>query len=101
MGDRSGHDPSRPARRAQTVGECARSAERDLLRAVDRLSMEGTPQGSAAEEHGATTYLELWNWDGTLEHIHHALYVAVREGICTMSEMFHFAEVTASRGRPG
>ena len=23
-------------------------------------------------------YLELWNWDGTLEHIHHALYVAVR-----------------------
>ena len=24
-------------------------------------------------------YLELWNWDGTLEHIHHALYVAVRE----------------------
>ena len=24
-------------------------------------------------------YLELWNWDGTLEHIHHALYVPVRE----------------------
>src|ERR1700750_2456802 len=24
-------------------------------------------------------YIELWNWDGTLEHIHHALYVAVRE----------------------
>ena len=24
-------------------------------------------------------YLELWNWDGTLEHIHHQLYVAVRE----------------------
>src|SRR5947199_9950584 len=24
-------------------------------------------------------YLELWNWDGTLECIHHALYVAVRE----------------------
>ena len=24
-------------------------------------------------------YLELWNWDGTLEQIHHALYVAVRE----------------------
>src|SRR3954447_8803319 len=47
------HDPSRPARRAQTVGERARSAERDLLRAVDRLPMEGTAQGSAAEEHGA------------------------------------------------
>ena len=24
-------------------------------------------------------YLELWNWDGTLERIHHALYVACRE----------------------
>jgi transposase len=24
-------------------------------------------------------YLELWNWDGTLERIHHDLYVAVRE----------------------
>jgi len=24
-------------------------------------------------------YLMLWNWDGTLEQVHHALYVAVRE----------------------
>jgi transposase len=24
-------------------------------------------------------YFMLWDWDGTLEHIHHALYVAVRE----------------------
>jgi transposase len=24
-------------------------------------------------------YFTLWNWDGTLERIHHALYVAVRE----------------------
>jgi transposase len=24
-------------------------------------------------------YFVLWNWDGTLERIHHALYVAVRE----------------------
>jgi len=24
-------------------------------------------------------YLTLWEWDGTLERIHHALYVAVRE----------------------
>src|SRR5499433_2526062 len=24
-------------------------------------------------------YLKLWNWDGTLERTHHALYVAVRE----------------------
>ena len=25
-------------------------------------------------------YLDLWDWDGTLERIHHTLYVAVREG---------------------
>ena len=24
-------------------------------------------------------YLDLWDWDGTLERIHHTLYVAVRE----------------------
>jgi len=25
------------------------------------------------------SYFDLWTWDGTLERIHHALYVAVRE----------------------
>jgi hypothetical protein len=40
--------------------------------------MEGIAERSAAEEH-VHDYLELWNWDGTLERIHHALYVAVRE----------------------
>lgn len=24
-------------------------------------------------------YLDLWDWDGTLERVHHALYAAVRE----------------------
>jgi transposase len=27
----------------------------------------------------AWDYLDLWNWDGTLERIHHALYTQVRE----------------------
>jgi transposase len=27
-------------------------------------------------------YLELWQWDGTLERIHHALYVKCREQVC-------------------
>jgi hypothetical protein len=35
--------------------------------------------GSAPQEHGVHDSLELWNWDGTLERVHHALYVAVRE----------------------
>jgi len=51
-------DPAGAAWRAQALGECARGLERDFLRC---------------------DYLELWNWDGTLERIHHALYVAVRE----------------------
>ena len=29
-------------------------------------------------------YLDLWNWDGTLERIHHALYVKCREKLCEM-----------------
>jgi transposase len=53
MGYLCAHDPAGTARRAQTVGERARGAERDLLRVVDRLPMEGAAQGSAAEEHGA------------------------------------------------
>ncbi len=39
-------------------------------------------EGSAKDLPPKSTvhdYLELWNWDGTLERIHHALYVAVRE----------------------
>jgi hypothetical protein len=38
-------------------------------------------EDGAANFHGQQVhdYLELWNWDGTLERIHHALYVAVRE----------------------
>jgi len=40
--------------------------------------MAGTAQGLAAEEH-SMAYFGLWTWDGTLEHIHHAFYAAVRE----------------------
>ena len=40
--------------------------------------MAGAAQGSAAalEVHD---YLDLWNWDGTLDRIHHELYVKCRE----------------------
>jgi hypothetical protein len=38
---------------AQALCERARGVERDLLRAVDRLPMEGIAEGPAAEEHGA------------------------------------------------
>ena len=78
VGDRGADDPAGAAWRAQALGECARGLERDFLRAVDRLSVAGAAQGPAAEEQ-VHDYLELWNWDGTLERIHHALYVEVRE----------------------
>jgi multidrug efflux pump subunit AcrB len=34
--------------------------------------------GPAAQDHGALTILTSGNWDGTLERIHHELYVAAR-----------------------
>jgi hypothetical protein len=40
--------------------------------------MEGAARGCAAEEHGARLS-RARNWDGTLERIQHALYVAQRE----------------------
>ena len=71
-------DPAGQARRAQTLGQPARGPERDFLRVVDRLPVERAAQGPAAEEHGLRLS-RSWDWDGTLERIHHTLYVAVRE----------------------
>src|SRR5688572_12463634 len=53
MGNRRAHDPTCPTWRAQTLGECARGAERDLLCLVDRVPMEGAAKGPTSEEHGA------------------------------------------------
>src|SRR5262245_25404636 len=78
MGARGAHDSTRAARWAQTIGQCARGAERDFLHPMDRVSVEGVAQ-SLPPKSTVHDYLELWNWDGTLERIHHTLYVAVRE----------------------
>ena len=77
MGPRRANDPAGAAWGSQTLGECARGAKRNFLRALDRLPVEGAAEGPAAKST-VHDYLELWNWDGTLERIHHALYVAVR-----------------------
>src|SRR6186713_2681166 len=78
MGYRCAHDPAGSERRAKTLGERARGAKRDLLRAADRLPTEGAAK-DLPPKSTVHDYLELWDWDGTLERIHHALYVAVRE----------------------
>src|SRR3984885_6702337 len=58
MGVDRADDPAGQARRAAARGERPRSAERHLLRAVDRLPVAGSAQGFAAEEHGASL---LWS----------------------------------------
>src|SRR5262245_1007634 len=78
MGDRAAHDPACAPRWAQTIGQRARGAERDFLHPMDRVSVEGVPK-DLPPKSTVHDYLELWNWDGTLERIHHTLYVAVRE----------------------
>ena len=40
--------------------------------------MEGVAEGPTAEDT-VWDYLDLWDWDGTLERVHHVLYVEVRE----------------------
>ena len=71
-------DPSSQARRASSDGERSRGSECDLLCALDRLSVEGAAQGLPPRST-VWEYLDLWDWDGTLGRIHHALYVEVRE----------------------
>jgi len=45
------------------------------------VSGEGAVEGSADPQHRLGEYLDLWDWDGTLGRIHHALYVEVREKV--------------------
>ena len=71
MGYRCAHDPAGSERRAKTLGERARGAKRDLLRAADRLPTEGAAK-DLPPKSTVHDYLELWDWDGTLERIHHA-----------------------------
>lgn len=71
-------DSTRQAWRAAAHGRCARGLERNLLRALDRLPVARASQGLPAEKTTVYDYLELWNRDGTLARIHHALYVEAR-----------------------
>ena len=78
MGAGGSVDPSGQARRPPSNGERSRGPQRDLLCALDGVSVEGVAEGPAAAQHrrGVPRPVGL---DGTLERIHHALYVEVRE----------------------
>src|SRR5205085_1343162 len=68
-----------PAKRGgRRRGERPRGSERDLLCALDGLPVAGVA-GDLPPKSTAHSYFMLWDWDGTLERIHHALYVETRE----------------------
>src|SRR5215470_940866 len=71
-------DPASTTWRAAAGRQHARGYQRPSLPLVDRLSVAGAAQGLPPKST-VHHYFKLWDWDGTLERIHHALYVAVRE----------------------
>src|SRR6202158_4905624 len=76
MGVGGAADCASQARRQQAHGRCARGGQWPDVCAEHRLPMASDPEGPAAATHG---YFDLWAWDGTLDRIHHALYVQCRE----------------------
>ena len=78
MGSYCATDPAGQTRRPQAERRCPRRGERSDVHPEHRLPMAGDPQGPATTLFG---YFELWDYDGTLDRIHHSLYVKCREAI--------------------
>src|SRR6266480_3988250 len=78
MGACCATDPAGKTWRQQAHHRRARSDERDHVYLEHGMPVARDPEGPAAEEHGARLSV-LWNCDGTLDRIHHALYAACRE----------------------
>ena len=70
-------DPASEARRQQALGRRTRSDERDHVCFEHGMSVAGNPDLPARST--LFDYLDLWSYDGTLDRIHHALYVECRE----------------------
>src|SRR5580693_6389116 len=73
-------DPTRQARRRQTYGDHARGCERPHVYSLYRLSVAAIPK-DLPPRSTLYDYFDLWSWDGTLDRIHHELYVKCREAI--------------------
>ena len=71
-------DPAGQARRAAARGEV-----REVLNAIFYVLSTGCQWQALPKDLPPKStvhyYFMLWEWDGTLERIHHALYVATRE----------------------
>src|SRR6516225_9602065 len=74
MDDRRVHDPA-----SETCGRKRSVNVREVLNGIFYILWTGCQWKAPPKDLPPKDYLELWNWDGTLERIHHALYVAVRE----------------------
>jgi len=77
--DRAAHSAGQ-ARRQQTHGVNLREIVNGLMYILStgchwRAIPKDLPPRSTLYD-----YFDLWNWDGTLERMHHALYVECREG---------------------
>ena len=68
----------RPGMVGATLGQCARSLNGIFYILWTGCQWKAFPK-DLPPKSTVHDYLELWNWDGTLERIHHELYVAVRE----------------------
>jgi transposase len=71
-------DPTGQARRTAARGLRPRGCERDFLCAFDGCQWAALPK-DLPPKSTAHSYFMLWEWDVTLERIHHALYVATHE----------------------
>src|SRR5215813_2692562 len=71
-------DPARQARRQQAPCRGARSDERDHVYFEHRMPVAAIPK-DLPPRSTLFDYLDLWSYDGTLDRMHHALYVACRE----------------------
>src|ERR1700747_2738232 len=68
------------ARRQQAYSKLARDRQRADVHSEHRLPMAGGSRRHARPRCATLhDYFDLWNWDGTLDRIHHALYVECRE----------------------
>src|SRR5215813_12286440 len=71
-------DPARQARRQQAPCRGARSDERDHVYFEHGMPVACDPE-DLPPRSTLFDYLDLWSYDGTLDRIHHVLYVACRE----------------------
>src|ERR1700710_1921943 len=71
-------DPAGQTWRQQAPRRCSRSDERDHVHSEHGMPVAGVPK-DLPPRSTVHDYLDLWSYDGTLDRIHHALYVECRE----------------------